>query len=343
MAHDTAFSLTTPPLSRNCHKTVTNRIERHSRMNADGTTKKLIPGSAAHNGRLMRRATYAAVAVAVILVAIKTVAFWMTGSIAMLGTLFDSLLDGAASLLNLFAVRHSLTPADNEHRFGHGKAEALAGLGQSFFIFASAGYITFAAVMRLLNPEPIAQSGVGIAVTIAAIVITLGLVAYQRHVVATTQSLAIEADSIHYRGDLYMNLSVIAALLLSGVFGLHRADPLFGILIAALIAWSAAKIVMAALDQLMDRELSEEERERIKTIALAHPEVINLHDLRTRASGVHIFIQFHLEMDGAMTLVEAHRIADEVETEVMAAFPGSEVIVHQDPAGLETLTRLERA
>lgn len=311
-------------------------------MNADGPTKKLIPGSADHNGRLMRRATYAAVAVAITLVAVKAVAFWMTGSIAMLGTLFDSLLDGAASLLNLFAVRHALTPADKEHRFGHGKAEALAGLGQSFFIFASAGYIAVAAVMRLLNPTPIENSLVGIAVTVVAIVVTLALVAYQRHVVARTQSLAIEADSIHYRGDLLMNLSVIAALVLSGMFGFHRADPLFGIVIAALIAWSAAKIVLAALNQLMDRELSEEERERIKEIAIAHPEVVSLHDLRTRASGVHTFIQFHLEMDGAMRLVEAHRIADEVEREVMAEFPGSEVIVHQDPAGLETPTRLER-
>ncbi|MEX1153545.1 cation diffusion facilitator family transporter [Parvibaculum sp.] len=312
-------------------------------MNADGPTKKLIPGSDAHNGRLMRRATYAAVAVAVTLVAIKAVAFWMTGSIAMLGTLFDSLLDGAASLLNLFAVRHALTPADKEHRFGHGKAEALAGLGQSFFIFASAGYIVVAAVMRLLAPVPVAQSEVGIAVTVAAILVTLGLVAYQRHVVARTQSLAIEADSIHYRGDLMMNLAVIAALILSGMFGFHRADPLFGIIIAALIAWSATKIVRAALNQLMDRELSDEERERIKQIALAHAEVISLHDLRTRASGVHTFIQFHLEMDGAMRLTEAHRVADEVEREVMTAFPGSEVIVHQDPAGLETPTRLERA
>lgn len=311
-------------------------------MNADGPTKKLIPGSDAHNGRLMRRATYAAVAVAVLLVSVKAVAFWMTGSIAMLGTLFDSLLDGAASLLNLFAVRHSLTPADREHRFGHGKAEALAGLGQSFFIFASAGYITVAAVMRLLEPVPIEKSEIGIAVTIFAIVVTLGLVAYQRHVVRQTNSLAIEADSIHYRGDLLMNLSVIAALVLSGVFGLHRADPLFGIVIAGLIAWSAAKIVIAALNQLMDRELSEAERDRIREIAMAHPEVVNLHDLRTRASGTQSFVQFHLEMDGAMTLMEAHRVSDAVEREIMESFPGSEVIVHQDPAGLETPTRLER-
>jgi ferrous-iron efflux pump FieF len=290
----------------------------------------------------MRRATLAAVAVAVILIALKGTVFWFTGSIAMLGTLTDSLLDGAASLLNLFAVRASLAPADREHRFGHGKAEALAGLGQSIFIFGSAAYIVFEAVRRLLDPQPVAYSGAGIAVVVVAIVLTLALVAYQRHVVSETRSLAIEADSIHYRGDLFMNLSVIAALVLSGYLGFHWADPAFGILIAALIAWSAAKIVINAFDQLMDREFSEEDRDRIMDIARQHPEVVNLHELRTRTSGIYSFIQFHLELDGGISLTEAHRISDEVESEVMTAFPGAEVIIHQDPAGIEKLTRLQR-
>lgn len=311
-------------------------------MSASDAAKKVIPDSAAHNARLMRRATYAAVVVAILLIGLKSVVFFFTGSVAMLGTLFDSLLDGSASLLNLFAVRASLIPADDEHRFGHGKAEALAGLGQSVFIFGSAGYITFEAVRRFLNPMPVQHSASGIAVTLFAIAITLALVAYQRRVVAETRSLAIEADSIHYRGDLLMNLSVIAALVLSGYLGFHWADPLFALVIAGLIAWSAAKIVMNALDQLMDRELSDEDRERIKAIALGHPEVVNLHDLRTRASGVHTFIQFHLELDRAITLLAAHRISDEVERAVMKAFPGAEVLIHQDPAGMEKLTRLQR-
>ena len=296
----------------------------------------------AENATLMKRATYAAVIVAVLLVVIKAVALWFTGSVAMLGTLLDSLLDGSASLLNLVAVRHALTPADQEHRFGHGKAEALAGLGQSFFIFASAGYIIYEAIQRIITPEPVTHSLWGIIVTVIAIGMTLALVSFQRHVVARTNSLAIEADSIHYRGDLLMNLSVIAALVLSGYLGWEWTDPVFGILIAGLIAWAAAQIASNAFDQLMDRELSEEERERIKTVALSHPEVINIHDLRTRTSGVQSFIQFHLELDPDITLTKAHRISDDVEAQIMREFPGSEVLIHQDPAGLETLSRLER-
>jgi len=296
----------------------------------------------AENATLMKRATYAAVSVAVLLVVIKAVALWFTGSVAMLGTLLDSLLDGSASLLNLVAVRHALTPADQEHRFGHGKAEALAGLGQSFFIFASAGYIIYEAIQRIITPEPVTHSLWGIIVTVIAIGMTLALVSFQRHVVARTNSLAIEADSIHYRGDLLMNLSVIAALVLSGYLGWEWTDPVFGILIAGLIAWAAAQIASNAFDQLMDRELSEEERERIKTVALSHPEVINIHDLRTRTSGVQSFIQFHLELDPDITLTKAHRISDDVEAQIMKEFPGSEVLIHQDPAGLETLSRLER-
>lgn len=295
-----------------------------------------------HNARLMRRATYAAVVVAITLISIKSVAFYLTGSVAMLGTLMDSLLDGAASLLNLVAVSHSLTPADDEHRFGHGKAEALAGLGQSIFIFASAGYIVFEAITRIVNPAPVENSTVGIAVTVAAILITLALVAFQRHVVARTHSLAIEADSTHYRGDLFMNLSVVAALVLSGFFGIHWADPFFGIAIAALIGFSAAQIVFGSYNQLMDHELSEIDRERIKAIALSHPEAINIHDLRTRTAGTRSFIQFHLELDSAISLMKAHRISDDVEARIMEAFPDAEVIIHQDPAGVEELTRLQR-
>lgn len=298
--------------------------------------------NAVHNARLMRRATYAAVTVAVTLVVIKTVAVYMTGSVAMLGTLFDSLLDGAASLLNLVAVRHSLTPADDEHRFGHGKAEALAGMGQSIFICASAGFIGYEAILRFLDPRPLDNSLPGIVVTAIAIVVTLALVAFQRRVVARTGSLAIEADSTHYRGDLLMNLSAMAALFLSGVIGLHWADPLGGILIAGLIAYSAARIALGAYDQLMDRELTDADRERIAAIAKSHPEVVGVHDLRTRASGTRAFIQFHLELDRAISLMKAHVISDDVEARIVEAFPDAEVIIHQDPAGVETVTQLER-
>lgn len=291
--------------------------------------------------RLMRRAALAAVCVAVTLVVLKAAVFWMTGSVAMLGTLMDSLLDGAASLLNLVAVRASLMPPDKEHRFGHGKAEALAGLGQAIFIFGSAGYLVYESVSRLIEPRPVASTDAGIAVVIVAILLTLALVAYQRRVVRETGSLAIEADSIHYRGDLFMNLSVIAALVLSGYFGLHRADAVFGLVIAGLIGWSAGRIVMNSLDQLMDREFTDEERQRIMHIAHSRKEVLNLHDLKTRRSGIYSFIQFHIELDGAMSLHDAHEITDAVEREVREAFPGSEVIIHQDPAGAEKLSKFQ--
>tara|TARA_R110000868_G_scaffold31360_2_gene115129 strand:- start:59 stop:982 length:924 start_codon:yes stop_codon:yes gene_type:complete len=292
--------------------------------------------------RLMRQATYAAVAVAITLICMKSVALYLTGSVAMLGTLADSALDGAASLLNLFAVRVSMTPADREHRFGHGKAEALAGLGQSIFIFVSAGFIGWESVHKLMNPVAIENSTAGVVVLIGALILTLGLVAFQRHVVARTGSLAIAADSIHYRGDLAMNLSALLAIVLSSYLGLYWADALGGLFIAVLIGFSAVQIALAAYSQLMDAEFGDADRTRIADIAKANPEVVNIHDLRTRTAGTQAFIQFHMELDGKMTLSKAHRISDEVEARVIEAFPGAEVIIHQDPAGLEDVSEEDR-
>lgn len=298
--------------------------------------------SNAANDRLMRRATYAAVCVALSLIAMKAAAFVVTGSVAMLATLFDSMLDMAASVLNLFAVRAALTPADHDHRFGHGKAEAMAGLGQATIIVLSAIYILWEAGSRLIEPEPVSSSGIGIAVTVIAIALTLVLVAYQTKVVRATNSLAIAADSIHYKGDLLMNLAVIAALALSAFPGLIWADPLFGIMIACFIAYSAWQIADQSVQQLMDQELPEEERDKIRAVVLKDADVQNMHDLRTRMAGNKLFIQFHLELDGNMSLTNAHEVADRVEEAVRNAFPGSEVLSHQDPAGLETITDFER-
>ena len=291
----------------------------------------------------MRRATYAAVIIALTLIAMKAGAFVITGSVAMLATLFDSILDMAASVLNLFAVRTALTPADHDHRFGHGKAEAMAGLGQSAIISLSACYIVYESIIRLINPQPIASSGIGIGVTVIAIGLTLALVAYQARVVRETNSLAIAADSIHYRGDLLMNLAVIAALALSIFPSFWWADPFFGILIAAFIVHSAWSIAREAVNQLMDREMPEEDREKIRSLVLADADVLNMHDLRTRMAGNQSFIQFHLELDGKISLKAAHDIADRVEDVVKQAFPQSEVISHQDPAGVETITAFERS
>lgn len=285
--------------------------------------------------RLMRLATYASVAVAATLIAVKAGALYTTGAAVMLATLIDSILDGAASLLNLFAVRHSLLPADDQHRFGHGKAEALAGLGQAAFIGGSAVFLGFESVQRIIEPHPVAQSSTGIAVTLFALTLTIALVAFQRHVVRASGSVAVSADALHYASDVVLNLGVIAGLVLSGRFGLIFADPLIALAIAFWIGNSAIQIFRTSFDQIMDRELPEEDRNRVRNIALAHAGVISIHDVRSRLAGSTPFIQLHLEMQPDMTLHAAHLIADEVEAKVKAAFPGAEVIIHQDPAGFE--------
>jgi len=284
--------------------------------------------------RLMRLATYASVAVASSLILVKLAAWFYTDSVSLLSTLIDSLLDAVASLINLFAVRHALTPADREHRFGHGKAEPLAALGQTAFIAGSGLFLVFEAGHRLFDPRPVLNSEVGIAVMVIAIAVTFALTRFQAHVVRETGSLAIKADSLHYLGDILVNAAVIVALLLGSQLGWALADPLFGLAIAAYILFNAWQIARGALDMLMDRELPEAERARIRDIALANPKVLDLHDLRTRSSGRRSFIQVHIEMDGNMTLYSAHAVADEVEAALRAAFPGAEVIIHQDPHGL---------
>ncbi len=288
-----------------------------------------------HNERLMRRATYASVSVAFILIIIKLFAYVLTGSVALLSSLIDSVLDALASLVNLFAVSHALTPADREHRFGHGKAEPLAGLGQAAFITGSSLFLIFEALNHLVNPIQIQNGMVGIIVIIISLIFTIVLVLFQKYVVKQTGSIAIRADSIHYLSDVIMNLSVIAALVLNVYFGWLIADPIFALCIAAFIIYSAWQIASHSLNQLMDRELPDEDREKIKAIAMKHPQVHSLHELRTRASGKDLFIQFHLEMDGDLSLLKAHVFADEVEQELKQVFPDADVIIHEDPAGLE--------
>ena len=284
--------------------------------------------------RLMKRATYASVSVAALMIAVKFGAWVLTDSVSMLSTLLDSLLDAAASVLNLLAVRQAVTPADREHRFGHGKAEPLAGLGQAAFIGGSAVFLFVEAGHSLLQPAPTQNTVLGIAVMVFAIAATLALVLYQRHVINRTGSLVVSADELHYRSDLVLNASVIAALVISGTFRWPYADPLFGIAIGIWIIYGAWQVARKALFQLMDHELPDSDRARIREIALAHSQVSAVHDLRTRAAGPSAFIQIHLEMDGALPLAEAHRVSDEVEAELLAAFPRAEVIIHQDPAGI---------
>ncbi len=287
------------------------------------------------HGALVRRATYAAVAIAVTLILAKLVAWAQTGSVAVMASLLDSILDAFASLLTLFAVRHSQTPADKEHRFGHGKAEPLAGLGQAAFVAGSSTLLLLEASRRLWRPQPVEAPAIGIVVMVIAIAMTLCLVWYQRRVVAKTNSLAISGDSLHYLGDVLTNTAVIVGLLLTSWFGWLFVDSLFGAGIAIYLYYNAWCIAAKAMAMLMDHEMPDADRERILAIAANHPEVASVHDLRTRTSGPDCFIQFHLEIDGAITLSQAHTISDSVEAAVSTAFPGAEIMIHQDPAGLD--------
>ena len=294
--------------------------------------------------RLMRQATVASVLVALALVTAKLVAVVLTGSMAMLSTLIDSLLDVCASLITLWAVRQSLQPADLEHRFGHGKAEPLAGLGQAVFIGGSAVFLFVEAAPRLLAPRPVVNSGVGIAVVLVSMLATVALVRFQASVVRRTDSVAVSADALHYRGDLMLNGGVLLALVAGPWLGWHWLDPLLALVIGAFVLYSAWRIVLKSLDMLMDHELADADRARIRALCQEHPEVLGVHDMRTRRAGHNIFIQLHLELDGGMKLRDSNAIAHGVEARIQAAFPGAEVLIHQDPTTEPPhATALERA
>lgn len=282
------------------------------------------------HGRLMRLASAAALVTALTLVAAKAVAWWLSGSVSLLAGLTDSLLDGAASLVNLIAVNYALRPADENHRYGHGKAEALAGLGQAAFIAVSAVLVGISGFERLQQPQPIEATGVGVAVILLSLAMTFALLLFQRHVVKVTGSTAIRADSLHYASDLLLNASILAALLLAA-WGWQRADALFGIGIALYILWSALGIVRESASVLMDEELPLETSERMLLLAQSVPGVLGAHDLRTRMSGTHWFVQLHLDLPASLTLQQAHDLCEAAELAIRAEFPRAEVLVHADP------------
>ena len=287
---------------------------------------------AAERARLMRRATGASLAVALVLVAAKRVAVVITDSTAMLSTLIDSLLDVVASLVNLLAVRQALVPADREHRFGHGKAESLAGLGQALFIGGSAVFLFVEAGQRLVTPHPVANSAIGIVVVVASMLATIALVRYQAAVVKRTGSVAVSADRLHYASDLLLNAGVILALVLGPWLGWPWIDPLLALAIGGYVLYGAWRIVLQSLDILMDRELADAERARIRAICEGHPDVLGVHEMRTRRAGANIFVQLHLVLDGALTLRRANAIAHAVEQRIQTEFPGAEVLIHEDPS-----------
>ena len=286
-----------------------------------------------HRSTLTTRAAFASISMALFLLGLKIYAVWQTGSVAMLGSLADTGLDLLASLATLYGVRYAAQPADSEHRFGHGKAEALAALFQVFIIALSALAIFYRAIERLMKGEVTAHADYGIGVSVIAIVATLGLLAYQRYVIAKTKSVAITADHVHYQSDVLLNIAVIAALALDQYAGIVWADPVFGIGIAAALMLGAWRASTQAIDQLMDREWPEEKRQHFLRVAARHPELAGIHDLRTRTSGTQDFVQFHVWMDPNMTVADAHRVMDEVEDKLAHEFPATEILIHIDPEG----------
>lgn len=290
----------------------------------------------AHNharSSLTQRAAIASVTMALFLLALKGWAAVETHSVAMLGSLADSGLDIMASLVTLYSVRLAAQPADDQHSFGHGKAEALAALFQAGIIVAAAIAIGWRGISSIGNDTALAHPELGIGVSLVAIMATLALITYQRFVVRKTGSVAIHADHVHYSSDLLLNVSVIAALVLDAMLGVRGADPVFGVAIALWLVWHVREIVSHAVDQLMDREWPEAKRERFLAVARSHPELTGIHDVRTRSSGAHDFVQFHIWVDPDKTLREVHAAMDELEAKLMAEFPGTEVIIHPEPEG----------
>ncbi|KPY65438.1 Cation efflux protein [Pseudomonas syringae pv. spinaceae] len=284
----------------------------------------------AEHSRLLRLATRASLAVAVTLILAKGVAWWLSGSVSLLAGLTDSLLDGAASFLNLLAVHYALRPADDDHRYGHGKAEALSGMAQALFITVSGVLIAVQAVERIQNPEPLGAPLLGMVVMVISIALTLALLSLQYRVIKATGSAAIRADSLHYRSDLLLNASILVALTLA-YFGWQQLDAYFGLGIALYILWSALQIARETVSVLMDEELPADVSTRMLELARSVPGVLGAHDLRTRISGDHWFVQLHLELPGTLTLSVAHALCDQAADAIHEQFPKAEVLVHADP------------
>ncbi|MBT2340700.1 MULTISPECIES: cation diffusion facilitator family transporter [Pseudomonas] len=296
--------------------------------------------SATEHARLLRLATRASVAVALILIVAKALAWWLSGSVSMLAGLTDSALDGVTSLLNLLAVHYALRPADDDHRYGHGKAESLAGMAQALFIGGSAVLIALQAFERLKQPVPVDAPWVSVGVIVFSLALTVALLALQHRVVRATGSNAVRADSLHYRSDLLLNGSILVALVLAG-FGWYQLDAWFGLGIAVYILWSAIQIGRESFAVLMDEELPPNVSQHMLELACAVPGVLGAHDLRTRISGNHWFVQLHLELPGELTLSVAHGISDQAADAIHRAYPKTEVLVHADPSEVVKHARID--
>lgn len=285
-------------------------------------------------GHLNRSAALASIAAAMLLLAIKGWAAWSTGSTAMLGSLADTVLDLVASLATLLGVWVAAQPADDKHRFGHGKAEAIAALFQIVLISISALGIASRAVEQFLAGGRVEAAAEGIGVSLAAIVVTFALLGWQRHVIRRTGSIAIKTDNVHYQSDLLLNLAVIAALALDQYAGLKGADAVLGLGIALWLGWGAWRASDHVLQQLMDHEWPTEKKQRFLDVLARYPDITGVHDLRTRTSGDKDFVQFHVWVDAGMTVRQAHKVMDEIEARLHAEFPDVEILIHPDPEGL---------
>ena len=286
--------------------------------------------SSPEHARLLRLATRASVAVACTLIVAKAIAWWFSGSVSMLAGLTDSALDGVTSMLNLLAVHYALRPADDDHRYGHGKAESLAGMAQALFIGGSAVLIAFQAYQRLQTPEPLGAPWLSIGVIVFSLLLTAALLMLQHRVIKQTGSNAVRADSLHYRSDLLLNGCILIALVLAGM-GFAQLDAWFGLGIAAYIFWSAIQIARESFSVLMDEELPTDVSQHMLELACSVPGVLGAHDLRTRISGNHWFVQLHLELPGELTLSVAHGISDQAAAAIHKSYPKAEVLVHADP------------
>lgn len=291
-----------------------------------------------HYGIWVKRAAFCAVLMTTVLLLIKLAAWWHTGSVSLLASTVDSLLDIAASLTNLLVIGYALQPADSDHQFGHGKAESLSALAQSMFICGSAIFLMLTGFQRLFTPQPLQDPEIGIWVTLIALFSTSLLVSFQRLVVRKTESQAIRADMLHYQTDVWVNGAVLVALVLSK-YQILWADAAFALLIGVYILHSACKIGYGAIQSLLDHTLPEDERQIIVEMVRSWPGIEGAHHLKTRRSGPTRFIQMHVELADDLPLVEAHSIAEKLESALLQRFPGSEVIIHQDPSSVVPLEK----
>lgn len=289
--------------------------------------------TAENRSTLVKSAAIASVGTAIALLFVKAWATQASGSSAMLASFGDTVLDLVASVATLVAVRYAAQPADAEHRFGHGKAEALAAIMQVMLVSVAATAIAGSSILELASGAPVSSPAPAVAASLVAIGLTLALIAWQGFVVRRTGSVAIKADSLHYRADLLLNGAVIVALAAQSVLGIAWLDPLFGLGIAAWLGWGAFQAAGEAVDHLLDREWDDEQRAKLIAIVAQHEGVSNLHDLRTRTSGTVDFAQFHIDMPGHLTVHQSHDIIDAIEADLAAAFPGSDIIIHVDPEG----------